>query len=45
MSQNPTRDKKPYETPALTKVGKVEDITQGGTVHLAQDTVMVLGSQ
>ena len=31
MSQNQIEDtKKPYETPALTKVGKVEEVTQGG---------------
>ena len=30
MSQNQIEDnKKPYETPALMKLGKVEEVTQG----------------
>ena len=32
MSQNPTPERKPYETPALTKEGKADEITQGVNV-------------
>ncbi len=30
MSQSSTPEKKPYDTPILTKVGNVEEITKGG---------------
>lgn len=44
MSQNQIQDnRKPYETPVLTKVGKVEEVTQG-TQPLVTDAV-TLGSQ
>ena len=44
MSQNQIENsKKPYETPTLAKLGKVEEVTQGGALHVA-DAVM-LGSQ
>lgn len=44
MSQNQIEDsKKPYETPTLAKLGKVEEVTQGGTPHVAD--VAMLGSQ
>lgn len=36
--------KKPYETPKLTKFGKVEEVTQGG-VGPVQDTAQLLGSR
>ena len=44
MSQNLIEDnKKPYETPALTKLGKVEEVTQG-VVGTGADAA-VLGSR
>ena len=44
MSQNQIEDtKKPYETPALTKLGKVEEITQGAPGPVPD--LMLAGSQ
>ena len=44
MSQNQIEDtKKPYETPALTKLGKVEEVTQG-VVGAGSDPLLI-GSQ
>ena len=43
MSQNHIEDKKPYETPTLTKVGRVDEVTQG-TQPFVTDAI-TLGSQ
>ena len=44
MSQNQIQDsRKPYETPVLTKVGKVDEVTQGAAGGLPD--LMAAGSQ
>ena len=44
MSQAQIEDsKKPYETPVLTKLGKVEEVTQG--VIAAGSDAIAIGSQ